>query len=723
MAIIKTFPLKSTYYGGDRFLISDMQPDSNGDVSGSTKNITFSTLKSLIGGGSGSGAVSSVVASGTFGTVTPTTGDVKIGYSITGLTDAISSTLRTDLLLVVDDPSGTPINKKISFTNMMDTSALQASDSQSGFLSSADWNTFNTAGRGGSPDTSVENGVQFNKEGSFSAVEWLTILNTDISNVGLLLGSPLGELGGLGANSGKLNILSGKTGRASINLYDATTNTKFVGILGPSTPPEKDYNIALPQGEPTNGQVLSVKSFREEENFFEMGWTDNASGGGSVESVGARDPIFSSGGTSPEITMAESTDTNNGWLSSTNFANFSKKQPAITLTTDGTSGDATFINNTLNIPAYESGSGGGLKSVGLTMPSAFKVGNSPLTADGTITVGIEGGEAGQFLNHVGQWSTPKAGGLVTGLTTNKTSGAATLLDGVLNIPIYETSSSSRATKTSFGTIKLGADIELTAQITGGNVGVAGRVYPVQLNTGDAGGQAAVYVPWENTFPTPGGSANSIQLRNSAGDFAGDSTLMFDTNTLTVGEAGGDFGIVVIEGDSGADSGILKLGHSDVTHYVSLGVGDTTMSTNYSIDLPTSAPGGNNKILESNSTGILSWIDTPSGGGSSAYTSYEALFSTTDGTVSLVELSNNTGLTFSWADTRLGNINITIEGLADGKRPWVMVNGYGSGAEEDKIQCFFGGISGKNIVVIDILDFQSVITKGNITSGNIEIRIY
>ena len=469
MAIIKTYPTKSTYYAGDKFLISDMQPDSDGNVSGSTRNITFSTLKSLIGGGSGSGAVSSVVASGTFGTVTPTTGDVKIGYSITGLTEAISSTLRTDLLLVVDDPSGTPINKKISFTNMMDTSALQASDSQSGFLSSADWSTFNAAGRGGSPDTSVVNGVQFNKKGSFSAVEWLTILNTDISNVGLLLGSPLSELGGLGAVSGKLNISSGKIGRASINLYDAATNSRFVGILGPSTPPEKNYNIALPQGEPEDGQVLSVKSFREELNFFEMDWANNAGGGGSVESVGARDPIFSSGGTSPEITMAESTDTSNGWLSSTNFENFSKKQQAIILTTDGTSGKATFLDNTLNIPAYESGGGGGLKSVGLTMPSAFKVGNSPLTADGTISVGVEGGEDGQFLNHVGEWSTPKAGsGLVTGLTTKKTSGAATLLDGTLNIPIYETSGG--VSYTSYEALFSTSSLEVTLDVLSNNTG-------------------------------------------------------------------------------------------------------------------------------------------------------------------------------------------------------------------------------------------------------------
>lgn len=52
MAIIKTYPLKSTYYSQDKFLISDMQPDSEGNVSGDTKNITFSTLKTLISGGS-----------------------------------------------------------------------------------------------------------------------------------------------------------------------------------------------------------------------------------------------------------------------------------------------------------------------------------------------------------------------------------------------------------------------------------------------------------------------------------------------------------------------------------------------------------------------------------------------------------------------------------------------------------------------------------------------
>ena len=48
MAIIKTYPLKTTYFSNDRFILSDMQPDSNGVVHGHTKNITFSDIKSIL---------------------------------------------------------------------------------------------------------------------------------------------------------------------------------------------------------------------------------------------------------------------------------------------------------------------------------------------------------------------------------------------------------------------------------------------------------------------------------------------------------------------------------------------------------------------------------------------------------------------------------------------------------------------------------------------------
>ena len=50
--------------------------------------------------------------------------------------------------------------------------------------------------------------------------------------------------------------------------------------------------------------------------------------------------------------------------------------------------------------------GGGISSVGLTMPAGFAVANSPLTADGTIAVTTTGGASGQFLNYDGVWETP-----------------------------------------------------------------------------------------------------------------------------------------------------------------------------------------------------------------------------------------------------------------------------------------------------------------------------
>jgi hypothetical protein len=72
------------------------------------------------------------------------------------------------------------------------------------------------------------------------------------------------------------------------------------------------------------------------------------------------------------------------------------------LTNDGADGVNPFI--TLNdIPA------GGLTSVGLTMPAAFSVANSPLTSDGTIAVAAAGTSA-QYIRGDGQLATLPSGG-------------------------------------------------------------------------------------------------------------------------------------------------------------------------------------------------------------------------------------------------------------------------------------------------------------------------
>ncbi len=112
--------------------------------------------------------------------------------------------------------------------------------------------------------------------------------------------------------------------------------------------------------------------------------------------------------------------------------------------------------------------------------------------------------------------------------------------------------------------------------------------------------------------SPVGGAGSVQFESSAGTFNGDSELTYDGfGGLTVGEVGGNGGIITLQPEDGVSSGVLKIGHLNSTEYLSLGLGGGAMSASYSIDFPTSVPGGNNKMLQSDASGVLSWIPSPS----------------------------------------------------------------------------------------------------------------
>ena len=81
-----------------------------------------------------------------------------------------------------------------------------------------------------------------------------------------------------------------------------------------------------------------------------------------------------------------------GILTSTDWNTFNGKQNTISLTTTGTSGAATLSGDTLNIPQYSGGGGGSgtVTSVGLTAPSIFNVGGSPVTTSGTLALTYSG---------------------------------------------------------------------------------------------------------------------------------------------------------------------------------------------------------------------------------------------------------------------------------------------------------------------------------------------
>jgi len=130
MAIIYTYPQKSTLSLSDAVLITD---NSSVDPAKRTKQATVLALKNAISGGSTT--VNSVTAFTTsdFGkegiVTTPTSGAVKVGINILPLTDLSSGAIGSDLLFVVDDPSGIPKNKKISIDNFFSTAGLVTNSS------------------------------------------------------------------------------------------------------------------------------------------------------------------------------------------------------------------------------------------------------------------------------------------------------------------------------------------------------------------------------------------------------------------------------------------------------------------------------------------------------------------------------------------------------------------------------------------------------------------
>jgi hypothetical protein len=133
--------------------------------------------------------------------------------------------------------------------------------------------------------------------------------------------------------------------------------------------------------------------------------------------------------TAPVIGIAQANTATNGFLSASDWNTFNNKQSQITLTTAGTSGVATFANNTLNIPDYASG-GGGIGSVTGTTPIIVTSGSNPnvsvLTASSTQIGVLSPSDWNTFNNKQSQIT----------LTTTGNDGPTTFVGQVLNVPQY-----------------------------------------------------------------------------------------------------------------------------------------------------------------------------------------------------------------------------------------------------------------------------------------------
>jgi len=150
--------------------------------------------------------------------------------------------------------------------------------------------------------------------------------------------------------------------------------------------------------------ITALNGLTEQVQYFQVG-------------TGGTDFNISSVANTHTFNLPTASATNRGALSSANWSTFNAKQNAITLTTTGTSGAATFIANVLNIPQYQA-AGTYINSVTASSPLFSSGGLNP-----NITIQQANGSQNGYLSAT-DWTIfndkQVAGNYITALTGEAT---------------------------------------------------------------------------------------------------------------------------------------------------------------------------------------------------------------------------------------------------------------------------------------------------------------
>jgi hypothetical protein len=264
------------------------------------------------------------------------------------------------------------------------------------------------------------------------------------------------------------------------------------------------------------------------------GWGNHSSAGyvtsSGVTSVTGTAPVVSSGGTTPAISMAAATTSANGYLTSTDWNTFNGKQGSITLTTTGSSGAATLVGTTLNIPQYSGGGGGTVTEVTANAPLSVTSGTT--TPD--LTLAQATALANGFLSST-DWSTFNTGaGLAATANQNST---ATILGGNLTGTVNSVAVATVTSGAALGATaqqppsegafvdgdktKLDA-IEASADVTDAtNVTAAGALMDSEMT--DLAGVKGVTISTLQVKPSEGAFANGDKTKLDAIEASADVT--------------------------------------------------------------------------------------------------------------------------------------------------------------------------------------------------------
>ena len=367
---------------------SDLILGSNADDSLDTVNFRLSDVKAYVLSGA-SGSVTSVSGTGTVS-----------GLTLTGtVTSSGSLTLGGTLVLTSSD-----ITTGLGFTPYDATNP-------DGFTSNPSYD-YSAVGAAGNINMALSGSDGSNDVVTMQAGSNITL--TDNGNNTFTIASTGGGGGGGGVTSftntngtfvGAQTQNAGATGAVTTGVIDLLAT----GIPSATTFLRGDNTWAALAGSGTVTEVTAEV----------------------LPNVSALDVTVQNSTTNPNISIA--------WQGPDNTRLVAGDGTLVGLTTTGTSGAATLAGGVLNVPNYSSNPGSGtVTSVGVSMPSAFTVSNSPITSEGTIAISGAGTGA-QYVNGLGALAALNTIPTNINLTTTGTSGAATLLNNNLNIPQYVTS--------------------------------------------------------------------------------------------------------------------------------------------------------------------------------------------------------------------------------------------------------------------------------------------